>query len=236
VVWSARAQRARPATPADRLPRVIAAGPPRSRALDSASMVDESCIVVSVVTVSHGGATGGRAVRAVGERARGPAPGCSDRCLLERGRRRLRRDDDAGNSGCAPGARLSGNAGPRRVGGEVADRERRCRGRRSRAGSLLWHRQRFHGAENSRPVRPAGGLFRHSAREEGRFFRLPGTWRRAEGCRRVEGTPDLPHPSRGSPACSYAARSPAAEAVRWPASVRRSSTATPGSSFSSTGR
>jgi hypothetical protein len=32
--------------------------------LDSASMVDESCIGAIVVTGSHGGATGGRAVRA----------------------------------------------------------------------------------------------------------------------------------------------------------------------------
>jgi hypothetical protein len=64
AAWPAPAQRATPATPADRPPRVIAAGPPRSLALDSASMVGESCIGVIVVTGSHGGATGGRAVRA----------------------------------------------------------------------------------------------------------------------------------------------------------------------------
>jgi hypothetical protein len=54
----------RPATPADRPPLVVAAGPPRIVVLDSASMVDESCIGAIVVTGSHGGATGGRAVRA----------------------------------------------------------------------------------------------------------------------------------------------------------------------------
>jgi uncharacterized protein YunC (DUF1805 family) len=45
-------------------PMPIAAGPVRAVALDSASMVDESCVGVVVVTGSHGGTTGGRAVRA----------------------------------------------------------------------------------------------------------------------------------------------------------------------------
>jgi hypothetical protein len=62
--WAAPANRDRPATPADRPPRVITEGPPRIVALDSASMVDQSCVGVIVVTGSHGGATGGRAVRA----------------------------------------------------------------------------------------------------------------------------------------------------------------------------
>lgn len=54
-----------PATPADRPPQLISEGPPRAVALDSASMVDERCVGMIVVTGSHGGATGGRAVRAV---------------------------------------------------------------------------------------------------------------------------------------------------------------------------
>lgn len=64
AAWQAPARRKRPATPADRPPRIIAEGPPRALALDSASMVDERCIGVIAVTGSHGGATGGRAVRA----------------------------------------------------------------------------------------------------------------------------------------------------------------------------
>jgi hypothetical protein len=62
--WPAPVGKARPTTPADRPPRVVAAGPPRVVVLDSASMVDDSCIGAIVVTGSHGGATGGRAVRA----------------------------------------------------------------------------------------------------------------------------------------------------------------------------
>jgi len=62
--WQAPMRRGRPPTPGDRLPRTIAEGPPRAVALDSASMVDERCVGVIVVTGSHGGATGGRAVRA----------------------------------------------------------------------------------------------------------------------------------------------------------------------------
>jgi hypothetical protein len=62
--WPARPSVPRPATPADRPPRIVAAGPPRIVVLDSASMVDDSCIGAIVVTGSHGGATGGRAVRA----------------------------------------------------------------------------------------------------------------------------------------------------------------------------
>ena len=64
AVWPAPTARDRPATPADRPPLVIAEGPPRIVALDSASMVDDSCVGVIVVSGSHGGATGGRAVRA----------------------------------------------------------------------------------------------------------------------------------------------------------------------------
>lgn len=60
----APARRDRPPTPADRPPRVLAEGPPRIVVLDSASMVDATCIGAIVVTGSHGGATGGRAVRA----------------------------------------------------------------------------------------------------------------------------------------------------------------------------
>ena len=62
--WPAPSGAARPATPADRPPRIVAAGPPRILVLDSASMVDDSCIGAIVVTGSHGGATSGRAVRA----------------------------------------------------------------------------------------------------------------------------------------------------------------------------
>lgn len=62
--WSAPADRERPETPADRPPRIVAEGPPRILALDSASMVDESCVGVVVITGSHGGVTGGRPVRA----------------------------------------------------------------------------------------------------------------------------------------------------------------------------
>ena len=64
AAWAAPATRDRPATPADRPPLVIVEGPPRVIALDSASMVDQSCVGVIVITGSHGGATGGRAVRA----------------------------------------------------------------------------------------------------------------------------------------------------------------------------
>lgn len=62
--WRPPGQVARPPTPADRPPLVISEGPPRVVALDSASMVDESCIGAIVITGSHGGVTGGRAVRA----------------------------------------------------------------------------------------------------------------------------------------------------------------------------
>jgi hypothetical protein len=64
AAWPAPLRRERPAAPSDRPPRVIATGPPRIVALDSASMVDTSCIGAIVITGSHGGATGGRAVRA----------------------------------------------------------------------------------------------------------------------------------------------------------------------------
>ena len=62
--WVAQRDRLRPETPADRPPIVIAEVPPRVLALDSASMVDQSSVGVIVVTGSHGGATGGRGVRA----------------------------------------------------------------------------------------------------------------------------------------------------------------------------
>lgn len=62
--WTAPAQRDRPDTPADRPPRVVAEGSLRILALDSASMVDESCVGAVVITGSHGGVTGGRPVRA----------------------------------------------------------------------------------------------------------------------------------------------------------------------------
>ncbi|MGD9891619.1 MAG: hypothetical protein AB7R89_20335 [Dehalococcoidia bacterium] len=64
AAWPARTGTDRPATPADRPPRLVSAGPSRVIVLDSASMVDDSCIGAIVVTGSHGGATGGRAVRA----------------------------------------------------------------------------------------------------------------------------------------------------------------------------
>jgi hypothetical protein len=64
AAWPALPDRPRPETPADRPPMVIAEGPPRAVALDSASMVDQSVVGVIVVTGSHGGATGGRGVRA----------------------------------------------------------------------------------------------------------------------------------------------------------------------------
>ena len=64
ATWPAPAKRPRPSTPADRPPHLIAAGPPRAVALDSASMVDDRFVGFVVVTGSHGGATGGRAVRA----------------------------------------------------------------------------------------------------------------------------------------------------------------------------
>lgn len=62
--WVAASDRPRPQTPADRPQRIISEGPLRAVALDSASMVDDRCVGVIVVTGSHGGATGGRAVRA----------------------------------------------------------------------------------------------------------------------------------------------------------------------------
>src|SRR5206468_10130075 len=52
AAWTAPGNRDRPTTPADRPPRVIAEGPPRIVALDSASMVDQSCVGVIVVTGS----------------------------------------------------------------------------------------------------------------------------------------------------------------------------------------
>jgi hypothetical protein len=64
AAWTAPAQRSRPPSPKDRPPMPIAEGSVRAVALDSASMVDESCVGVIVVTGSHGGTTGGRAVRA----------------------------------------------------------------------------------------------------------------------------------------------------------------------------
>jgi hypothetical protein len=64
AAWPSQDGRERPATPADRPPRIVAPWPSRVVVLDSASMVDESCIGAIVVTGSHGGATGGRAVRA----------------------------------------------------------------------------------------------------------------------------------------------------------------------------
>ncbi len=64
AAWTAPPATPRPATPADRAPIVVAKGPPRILVLDSASMVDASCVGAIVVTGSHGGATGGRAVRA----------------------------------------------------------------------------------------------------------------------------------------------------------------------------
>jgi hypothetical protein len=62
--WRSPGGAARPATPADRPPLVIDEGPPRVVALDSTSMVNDSHTGVIVVTGSHGGVTGGRAVRA----------------------------------------------------------------------------------------------------------------------------------------------------------------------------
>jgi hypothetical protein len=64
AAWPASPHRDLPASPKDRPPMTIHEGPPLAVALDSASMVDEHCIGVIVVTGSHGGATGGRAVRA----------------------------------------------------------------------------------------------------------------------------------------------------------------------------
>ncbi|HEX2173654.1 MAG TPA: hypothetical protein VHL09_14550, partial [Dehalococcoidia bacterium] len=64
AVWPAQPGFERPETPADRPPMVIAEGPPRVLALDSASMVDQSHVGAIVITGSHGGMTGGRAVRA----------------------------------------------------------------------------------------------------------------------------------------------------------------------------
>jgi len=64
ALWTAPPVRMKPATPADRAPAVISDGPPLIVALDSASMVDAAYIGGIVVTGSHGGITGGRAVRA----------------------------------------------------------------------------------------------------------------------------------------------------------------------------
>ncbi len=64
AAWTAPPRRERPASPKDRPPMPIAEGSVRAVALDSASMVDESDVGAIVVTGSHGGATGGRAVRA----------------------------------------------------------------------------------------------------------------------------------------------------------------------------
>jgi hypothetical protein len=64
AAWPVHTGTERPATPADRPPRIVTTGPSRVVVLDSASMVDESCIGAIVVTGSHGGATSGRAVRA----------------------------------------------------------------------------------------------------------------------------------------------------------------------------
>jgi len=64
ALWTAPPARMKPATPADRAPAIISSGPPLVVALDSASMVDARYIGAIVVTGSHGGITGGRAVRA----------------------------------------------------------------------------------------------------------------------------------------------------------------------------
>jgi hypothetical protein len=64
AAWPAPVTQAQPTTPADRPAAVIREGPPLIVALDSASMVGEPHVGAIVITGSHGGVTGGRAVRA----------------------------------------------------------------------------------------------------------------------------------------------------------------------------